>query len=163
MRAMTDADVAAIRSAFDSVLAALPQDRLRTLILELMFAPLTMTTPLHPHRRRGRPRKDVEEGNVVPLQRKTARRRRKGAVDENKLIQRRKRAAANRRAKRQAARAAKAIKAAAPAAAAGNGQDAISAEAFWRHAEKIEPKAPWKPVMRDSGPPRRPQNTPSKP
>jgi hypothetical protein len=48
MRALSDADVAAIRSAFNAVLAALPEDRLRNLVLELMFAPFTMTTQ---HRR----------------------------------------------------------------------------------------------------------------
>jgi hypothetical protein len=135
MRAMTDADVAAIRSAFDSVLAALPEDRLRRLILELMFAPFTMTRQ---HRRKpGRPRK-AGEGNVVRLPR-NGRRRRKAAVDQAKLAERRARATANRRAQRHAAKAGN-----------GNGQDAaITPQAFWRHAEQIEPTRPWLAVVRE--------------
>jgi hypothetical protein len=43
MRPMTDADVDAIRSAFNRVLAELPGDRLRNLVLELMSQPV----PLH--------------------------------------------------------------------------------------------------------------------
>jgi hypothetical protein len=142
MRAMTDADVDAIRSAFNSVLAALPENRLRNLVLELLFSPFTTTTQ---HRKIGRPRKgDVEGENVVPLQR-NGRRRRKGAVDETKLAARRQRAAASRRAKRHAA---KAIEATKPAAAAGNGTDApvtaqAQAQAFWQRCEQIEPGAPW--------------------
>jgi hypothetical protein len=136
---------AAVRNAFHAVLNAMPEDKLRTLILELLLAGLSPARQA-PHRKRGRPPKAVEEENA-PLQRNTARRRRKGAVDEAKLAERRKRYAAKRKAKRQAAKAA----AAKAAAANANGQDVISAEAFWRHAEKIEPKAPWKPVMREFG------------
>jgi hypothetical protein len=89
MRALSDADVEAIRSAFDSVLAALPQDRLRNLVLELMFSPFTTTTQ---HRKRGRPRKHADEGNVVSLhQRKPGRKRRRKSVDAAKLAARRKR------------------------------------------------------------------------
>jgi hypothetical protein len=94
MRALSDADVAAIRNAFNAVLAALPENRLRTLVLELLFAPFTMTTL---NRKRGRPRKDVEEENVVPLHRHAGRRR-KGAGDEAKAAERRARYAANRKA-----------------------------------------------------------------
>jgi hypothetical protein len=146
MRAMTDADVDAIRSAFNSVLAALPENRLRNLVLELLFSPFTTTTQ---HRKIGRPRKgDVEGENVVPLQR-NGRRRRKGAVDETKLAARRQRAAASRRAKRHAA---KAIEATKPAAAAGNGTDApVTAQAFWQRCEQIEPSAPWHIPVREFG------------
>jgi hypothetical protein len=140
MRALSDADVNAVRNAFHAVLAALPENRLRDLVLELLFAPFTTTTA---HRKVGRPRTAaVEEDNVVvPLQR-NGRRRRKGAVTDPKLAERRARYAANRKAKRQAA--AKAIK-----ATAGNGQDAaITPQAFWQHAEKLEPTRPWLAVTR---------------
>lgn len=149
MRALSDADVEAIRSAFDSVLAALPQDRLRNLVLELMFSPFTTTTQ---HRKRGRPRKHADEGNVVSLhQRKPGRKRRRKSVDAAKLAARRKRYAANRRAKRQAARAAKAIKAAGAAATATNGQDVASIESFWKHAQCLSPQTPWKRVASEFG------------
>jgi hypothetical protein len=49
MRAMTDmsdADVNAIRSAFNAVLNAMPEDKLRTLILELLLAGLTPPAPV---------------------------------------------------------------------------------------------------------------------
>jgi hypothetical protein len=135
-------DADAVRNAFHAVLAAVPEDKLRTLILELLLAPLTTTQPAL-HRKRGRPRKAVEEGNVVPLPRKTARRRRNGAVDP-KLAERRRRYEAKRTAARRAAKAAKAIK-----ATAGNGQDAaITPQAFWQHAEKLEPTRPWLAVTR---------------
>jgi hypothetical protein len=146
MRAIPDAD--AVRNAFHAVLNALPEDKLRTLILELLLAGLTPPAPLARQRKVGRPRKSVEEENVVPVHRH-ARRRRGRAVDEAKLAERRKRYAATRKAKRQAAKAAKAIKAAAPAAA-GNGQDAaVTPQAFWQHAEKLEPTRPWLAVTRE--------------
>jgi hypothetical protein len=153
MRAMSDADVAAVRAAVNRVLAELPEDKLRRFILELMFSPFTMTTQ---HRRRGgRPRKHVDEETIVPLPRKTRGRRRKGAVDAAKLAERRKRYAANRRAARQAARAAKAIKAASPAGngqdTTGNGANAVTAENFWKHAQIFNPQAPWKRVASEFG------------
>jgi hypothetical protein len=145
----TSVDAEAVRAAFYAVLNEMPEDRLRKLLLELLLAPFTMTTPPHPHRSRGRPRKAaIEDGNVVRL----PRRRRKPAVDERKLADRRKRYAAKRKAERQAAKAAKAIKANAPAAAVGNGQDAaVAPQAFWQHAEKLEPTRPWKAVVREFG------------
>jgi hypothetical protein len=97
------ADAVAVRNAFNAVLAAMPEDRLRNLLLELLLAPFTS----HPqHRKVGQPRNVVEEENI-PLQRKTSRRRRrKGAVDEAKLAERRHRTAAARKAQRHAAKAA---------------------------------------------------------
>jgi hypothetical protein len=145
MRAMTDADVAAIRNTFDSVLAALPQDRLRTLVLELMFAPLTTTAHCKP----GRPRRGVEGENVVPLHRKR-RRRGRPAVDAAKLAERRKRAAASRKAARHAAKAAKATKG--TTVPTGNGEDMpVTAADLWRHAEKLQPTRPWMAVVRELG------------
>jgi hypothetical protein len=99
----TTSEAAAVRSAFYAVLREMPEDKLRKLILDLLLAPLTMTTQ---HRKRGRQPIAVAEGNVVPLPPKNGRKRRRKAVDEAKLAERRKRNAANRKARRHAARAA---------------------------------------------------------
>jgi hypothetical protein len=140
----TTSEAAAVRSAFYAVLREMPEDKLRKLILDLLLAPLTMTTQ---HRKRGRQPIAVAEGNVVPLPPKNGRKRRRKAVDEAKLAERRKRNAANRKARRHAARAAKAAK-----ISAGNGEDiAVTPAMLWQHAERIEPTAPWKAVARELG------------
>jgi hypothetical protein len=66
-----------------------------------------------------------------------------------KLLARRQRYAAKRKAARRAAKAA----AAGAAAAGANGEGAVpvSPEALWRHAERLEPQAPWKAVVRELG------------
>jgi hypothetical protein len=133
MRITDDEFRAAVRAFFD----ALPAERLRDLALKFLADPFT-NSQRQPGRP-GRPRKAVEEGNVVPLHRKPGRRRRKPAVDEAKLAKRRKRYAANRKAARHAAKAARAIK------SAGNGEDvAVTPAMLWQRAERIEPTAPWK-------------------
>jgi hypothetical protein len=142
----TTSEAAALRAAFYAVLAEMPPEKLRKLFLELLLAPLTWTTQ---HRKRGRQPTAVAEGNVVPLPRKNGRRRRRKTVDEAKLAERRKRNAANRKARRQAAKAEAA--AAATTAGNGNGQGLTLIESFWRHAQTLDPQAPWKPVMREFG------------
>jgi hypothetical protein len=111
----------------------------------------SLRSPPSPHSQPGRPRKAVEQGNVVPLQRTTSRKRRTEAIDEAKLAARRQRAAAARRAKRQAAKTAGAAKAS-PPATAGNGENApVTAQAFWQRCEQIKPGAPGHIPVREFG------------
>jgi hypothetical protein len=170
MRLTNDEFRAAVRAFFDTI----PVERLRALALQFLADPFTNSQ--RQPRRPGRPRKameeDVDEGKVVSLHQRTRgrrrkavagrdvdeervvslhqrnprrRKRRKPAVDEAKLAERRKRAAANRRAARAAAKAAM-------PASNGNGQDRpVTAADLWRHAERIEPQAPWKAVAREFG------------
>jgi hypothetical protein len=149
MRITNDEFRAAVRAFFDTV----PAERLRN--LALMFLADPFVNPQRQPRRPGRPgrrRKAVEEGNVVPLHRKPRGRRRKPAVDEVKLAERRKRAAANRKARRHAAKAAATATAPVTTAASnGNGQGITPIASFWRHAQTLNPQAPWKPVMREFG------------
>jgi hypothetical protein len=111
----------------------------------------------HPAPEARRPRKDVEEDNVVvPLQR-NGRRRRKGAADDPKLAARRKRYEAKRAAARRAAKAA-----IAPTGAANGQNGPISPEAFWRHAERSSQRPHGNPSCASSAPPRPPPATRSR-
>jgi len=104
-------------------------------------------------RRKAVAERDVDEERAVSLHQRNPRRgqrRRKPAGDAAKLAERRRRNAANRRASRAAARAARATAGAALPTGNGNGADGpVSAQAFWQHAEKLEPTRPWKAVARE--------------
>jgi hypothetical protein len=72
------------------------------------------------------------------------------AATDEKLAQQRQRDAALKREKRAAARAA----ATAKGGNGGNGSsstEAASAKTLWQHAEKLQPKAPWRAIVREFG------------
>jgi hypothetical protein len=143
MRATSDA-AAAVRT----LIAALPDACLRDLCIQLALNRLTLTppSPAQPEARR--------KGGWPRGRRRTAangRRRGKKALAkgtmDSKLAERRARYAAARKAKRHAAKAAKATKA---TTNNGNGESvAASPQAFWQHAEKLEPTRPWRAVVRE--------------
>jgi hypothetical protein len=131
-----------------TLIAALPDACLRDLCLHLaltsLATPPPATSPVELSVRRkggwpsGRPRKTATNG----------RRRGTGTPAKNtdpKLAARRKRYEAKRAAARQAAKATKVA-----AKPNGNGEGAaVSPQAFWQHAEKIEPLKPWLAVIRE--------------
>jgi hypothetical protein len=130
--------------ALRSLIAALPDDRLREFVLEMLLANLTAkapapatTMPAPAKRPRGRPRGPRKSTLAV------------AAADE-KLAQQRQRDAALKREKRAAARAA-------AKANGGNGSSSTEAAAtksatkLWQHAEKLQPKAPWRAIVREFG------------
>jgi hypothetical protein len=130
MRTTTDA-TAAVRT----LIAALPDACLRDLCIQLALNSLTspqVTSPIEPSVRRkggwprGRPRRNPGKEQEAKV--------------DSKLAERRARDAAARKAKRHAAKA----------AANANGQDAaVTPQAFWQHAEKLEPTRPWRAVTRE--------------
>jgi hypothetical protein len=142
MRATSEAS-AAVRA----LVAALPDACLRDLCIQLALNRLTpppATSPIEPSARRkggwprGRPR-----GSAAKRRQRGTEGSTKGSVDP-KLATRRKRYEAKRAAARQAAKATEA------AANGSNGQDAaVTPQAFWQHAEKLEPTRPWRAVVRE--------------
>jgi hypothetical protein len=137
MRA-TSSDPAAIVRL---LVAAVPEDRLRSLLVALVLDDLMPSMSItEPRRRRGRPPGAAAAANG--RRRKAANGRRRAAKpDDPKLLARRQRYAARRAAARRAAKA------------GSNGEDAVSVspEALWRHAEKLEPTRPWAAVAREFG------------
>jgi hypothetical protein len=142
MRATSDAS--AVRNAFYAVLREMPEDKLRKLITELLLAGLTPSpspppTSAEPEVRRkggwprGRARRNASNGP------RRAAKADGDAKPDPKLPARRQRYAA------------RVVKAAAKAA--GNGEDTAGAspQAFWQHAEKLEPTKPWLAVAREFG------------
>ena len=137
-----------------TLIAAVPDERLRELFVELALAALAVPA--------------VEAPKPAPRNGRRRRARGKGwrrGKGEHK-IDRRRRAYldalnAKRREKRRAAALARVADGDAPkrrgrkpksngAEAHGNGTT-VSAEALWEHARKLEPKAPWRAVVRELG------------
>jgi hypothetical protein len=114
------------------LVSAIPEDRLRSLFLELLLNGLA-----------DRPSKSMQNAGGKKA---SAERRRERA---RKWIA----------AKRQAAKAAAdkprrkrgRPKRAPDKPAGGNGAGEVTAEALWSHAVKLEPKAPWRAVARELG------------
>jgi hypothetical protein len=132
-----------------TLIAALPDACLRDLCLQLVLNSLATPPPATPaetqaSRPRGRPRaaeprvprrRGRPPGTGAPA---------KKSVDP-KLAARRKRYEAKRAVARQAAKTAKVA-----AQTNGNGEGvAVSPQAFWQHAEKLEPTRPWLAVTRE--------------
>jgi hypothetical protein len=134
--------------ALRSLISAIPDDRLRELVLEMLLA--TLTTPV------ARPREPKPPAPAKrPLGKKRGRPRgpRKStlaaAAADEKLAQQRQRDAALKREKRAAARAARQAK---PNGSNGrNSPEITSAQTLWQHAEKLQPKAPWRAIVREFG------------
>jgi hypothetical protein len=135
-------------AAVQALIAALPDACLRDLCVQLALNRLTLTppSPAEPKARRkggwprGRPR-----GSAAKRHQRGTEGSSKGSVDP-KLAARRKRYEAKRTAARQAPKAAEA------AANGSNGQDAaVTRQAFWQHAEKLESARPWLAVVREFG------------
>jgi hypothetical protein len=139
MRSGTDA--AAIVRA---LVASLPEDRLRGLLVALVLEGLMPPTSItEPRRRRGRPPTAAAAANG--RRRKAANGRLRGAVKavtEAKPV-------ARKRGRRALREARPAPEPAGETAGNGNGAVAITPEALWRHAERIEPQAPWRAIMRE--------------
>jgi hypothetical protein len=124
------------------LIAALPDERLREFVLEILLASLTekapapaTTMPAPAKRPRGRPRGPRKSTMVAK-------------ASDAKLAQRQ-RDAALKREKRAAARAARQAK---PNGSNGrNSPEITSAQTLWQHAEKLQPKAPWRAIVREFG------------
>jgi hypothetical protein len=134
--------------ALRSVIAAIPDDRLREFVLEVLLAGLTAApasvrakapatlTPQAGTRPRGWPRG-------------RPRGPRKPADKAARLVAQRRRDAEKKRAARAAARAARQAK---PNGSKGRGSPEITpAQTMWQHAEKLQPKAPWRVIVREFG------------
>jgi hypothetical protein len=183
-------------TALRSLIAALPEDRLRQLVLELLLTGLTAKAPI------ARARRKPPEPEVTPGRAKRGRKRSPAVVAKMKLAQQRRRDAEKKRAKRATAKGNGGGNGGAPAAAAkaatlapaagGNGvppvrtdaadprarrreadrarhaaaaadrasqrlvDDAAAAEqataaSLWTHAALLQPKAPWRAIVREFG------------
>jgi hypothetical protein len=131
------------------LIAAIPDDRLREFVLEILLA--SLTAPM------ARPQAAKPSAIVAkrPLGKKRGRPRgpRKStlaaAAADEKLAQQRQRDAALKREKRAAARASRQAK---PNGSNGrNSPEITSAQTLWQHAEKLQPKAPWRAIVREFG------------
>jgi hypothetical protein len=145
-----------------ALVGSISEDRLRGLVVALIMDELFPSTSVSGPRRRGRGRppeaaKLVQNDDIGEVSNRDGRRavngrRRRKQPDDAKLLARRQRYAAKRKAKRRAARV---VAAGGGEAAAANGQGGggveVSAQSLWRHAEKIEPQAPWRAVVRELG------------
>jgi hypothetical protein len=141
-------------SALIAIVDALPDDRLRPLLVQLLRAGAdvdVLAAPVGdppPARRPRRPYK--RRTGSRPPGRKRGRPRKVMVADaDQKRIARNQREAARQRAKRAAAKAA-----AEHHNGAGNGAPkpaAVTAKALWEHAARISPKTPWRAVARELG------------
>jgi hypothetical protein len=135
--------------ALRSLIAAMPDDRLREFTLEILLGGMTAKALPTPEpaptarRARGRPR-GHKSGPRSPA-----------VIANMRLAQQRRRDAEKKREKRAAARAA----AAANDSNGGNdGAETMAApakvppaQALWQHAAKLQPKAPWRVIVREFG------------
>jgi hypothetical protein len=132
------------------LIAALPDEHLREFVLEVLLASLTappqVTKPpaivakrppgWRLGKKRGRPRGPRKSTLAA------------AAADE-KLAQQRQRDAALKREKRAAARTARQAKP--NGSNRRNSPEITSAQTLWQHAEKLQPKAPWRAIVREFG------------
>jgi hypothetical protein len=128
--------------ALRSLIAAIPDDRLREFALEILLAGLTARTQVT--------KSPAIATLVAKRPRGWPRGPRKAADKAAKLVAQRRRDAEKKREKRAAARAA----AKAKGGNGGNGSsstEAASAKTLWHHAEKLQPKAPWRAIVREFG------------
>jgi hypothetical protein len=148
--------------ALRSLIGAIPDDRLRELVLEMLLASLTAKAPIAHAEGRKRPDAPPIAAAAPAKQRgwplgkprgprKATEKATKTKVDEAeaKLAQQRQRDAAKKREKRAAARAVRQAK-----PNSSNGTEAAvtkSAAKLWQHAERLEPKAPWRAIVREFG------------
>jgi hypothetical protein len=129
--------------ALRSLIAAIPDDRLREFTLEILLATLTAKEP--PTKALPAPAAKRPRG----WPRGRPRGPRNPADKAARLIGQRRRDAEKKRAARAAARAARQAK--------HNGSSNGSATAetvaakLWQHAEKLQPKAPWRAIVREFG------------
>jgi hypothetical protein len=130
--------------ALRSLIAAMPDDRLREFTLGILLDGLTAKAlptpaPEPPAKRsRGRPRARSPGRKQGP--------RSPAVVANMRLAQQRRRDAEKKRAARAAARAARQAKPNGSATA-----ETAAAKTLWQHAEKLQPKAPWRAIVREFG------------
>jgi hypothetical protein len=133
--------------ALRSLLAAIPDDRLREFTLEILLASLTakalpakaLPTPT--------PAATAKRSRGWPRGRKRG--PRKPADKAARLVAQRRRDAEKKRAARASARAARQAK---PTGSNGRGSPEITpAQTLWQHAENLQPKAPWRAIVREFG------------
>jgi hypothetical protein len=115
-------------AALRTLIAAIPDDRLRELVLELMLNGLAASAPAAPAEA---PALAKRRGGWPRGRRRGARKARATAA--------RKVATRRRRYSRQ------------PKANGSNGAETGSAKTLWQHAERLQPKAPWRAVVREFG------------
>jgi hypothetical protein len=167
MRQPATTSPATSSAALATLIAAVPIERLRALVLELMLngasaATLELPTPTPPakrlYRRRSSSRPPGRRRGRTTIAAKSRRRRSRKSrpeleVVDPKLIARRKSSREHMQRKRAAAKAAKA---AAQGSPIGNGNapgkaPEITAVTFWQHAETLTPTKPWRAVARELG------------
>jgi hypothetical protein len=163
-----------------AIVAAIPDDRLRPLLIELlqngalpkvaMPAPAPKAArpapkPAPAKRSPGRPRGRPSKAAVLARQRErdaALKREKRAAAAEAKKSNTAQTSTAkangangagSRELRREHDRARHAAKAAAigPAGAAAAAAEAAFAKTLWQHAEKLQPKAPWRAVVREFG------------
>jgi hypothetical protein len=144
--------------ALRSLIAAIPDDRLRELVLEILTAPARVTKPpaivakrfggWPLGKKRGRPRKTTTTKAAKARAKRAAADAKTSAAKVNGAD-----GADPRERRRERDRARHAAKAAAigPAGGAAAAAEAASAKTLWQHAEKLQPKAPWRAVVREFG------------
>jgi hypothetical protein len=144
---MRQPTVATLQAAIDpapalrSLIAAIPDERLREFVLEVLLAGLPAAPASARAKAPATPAPAAKRPRGWPRGR--PRGPRKPADKAARLVAQRRRDAEKKRAARAAARSARQAKPGSP--------ETTPAQTLWQHAEKLQPKAPWRAVVREFG------------
>ena len=135
--------------ALRSLISAMPDDRLREFVLEVLLAGLTAAPASARAKAPATPAPAAKRSRGWPRGR--PRGRRKPADKAARLTAQRRRDAEKKREQRAAARAAQAKPNGSNGGNGSSSTEAASAKTLWQHAEKLQPKAPWRAIVREFG------------